>query len=213
MARSASIRKPRLEEAFRRLHSCLCTLWPRLVICLSHPKNMHQLTLKWLANFILLAAGALFQSSAWSQTFLAKPSGQVILTVSGSIASVNQEGKAQFDAAMIDALPAHVITTKTPWYKQATTFSGPRLSEVLAVLGAKGTTLEIKALNDYTVSVPFADATTFQPILARRMDSKVLNVRDKGPLFLVYPFDARPELKNDIYYSRSIWQISSIVIR
>lgn len=174
---------------------------------------MRQVKLKWLANIVMLGAGLICQSSSWSQTALAKPGGQVILTVSGAIASFNQGGTAQFDAAMIDALPSHDITTQTPWYKQAKTFSGPRLSALLSALGARGATLEIKALNDYTVNVPFADAKNYQPILARRMDSKVLSIRDKGPLFLVYPFDARPELKNDVYYGRSIWQISSIVIR
>jgi hypothetical protein len=38
-------------------------------------------------------------------------------------------------------------------------------------------------------------------------------VRDKGPLFVIYPFDAQPELRNAIYYSRSAWQLRSIEVR
>jgi hypothetical protein len=38
-------------------------------------------------------------------------------------------------------------------------------------------------------------------------------VRDRGPLFAVYPFDALPELRNAVYYSRSAWQLRSIEVR
>ena len=37
-------------------------------------------------------------------------------------------------------------------------------------------------------------------------------VRDRGPLFVVYPFDAQPELRNAVYYSRSAWQLKSIEV-
>jgi hypothetical protein len=38
-------------------------------------------------------------------------------------------------------------------------------------------------------------------------------VRDKGPLFVIYPYDSRPELKSQLYYGRSAWQVSKLVIR
>lgn len=180
-------------------------------------KFMQRLNMNWLTCFMVIAGNILFMPHAWSQQgptpSLATPSTRIILTMSGSIANINHGGAAQFDSAMIDSLPVYSIKTSTPWYKQPMTFSGPRLSDLLAVVGAKGVVLEIKALNDYKVDVPFTDAAQLQPILARKMDGKPLSVRDKGPLFLVYPFDARPELKNDIYYGRSIWQISNIVVR
>jgi len=37
-------------------------------------------------------------------------------------------------------------------------------------------------------------------------------VRDKGPLFMIYPFDAQPELRSAVYYSRSVWQLSEIEV-
>ncbi|MFM1907981.1 MAG: hypothetical protein RLZZ591_1658 [Pseudomonadota bacterium] len=169
------------------------------------------------SNILVMAWFTLLVTNCWSQqaagSALPAPSGRVILTISGAISNVNAAGAAQFDAIMIEALPRHSIKTNTPWYKQSMTFTGPRLSDVLAAVGATGTVLEIKALNDYKVDVPLNDALQYQPILARQMDGKVLSIRDKGPLFLVYPFDARQELKNDIYYGRSIWQISSITVR
>ena len=38
------------------------------------------------------------------------------------------------------------------------------------------------------------------------------SVRDKGPLFLVYPFDTNPETYNEKYFSRSVWQIKEIEV-
>jgi len=144
---------------------------------------------------------------------LPKPSGSVILTISGNIGVRNTPDAAVFDDAMIRALPAQSLRTQTPWYKQAVTFKGPRLKDLLDAVGAQGKTLRIVALNDYAVEVPVEDAQRFGPILSYEIDGKRLSVRDKGPLFLVYPFDSQPELKNDLYYGRSIWQISSIIVK
>ena len=36
--------------------------------------------------------------------------------------------------------------------------------------------------------------------------------RDKGPLFVIYPFDTRPELRNAVYFSRCAWQLKAIDI-
>jgi hypothetical protein len=37
-------------------------------------------------------------------------------------------------------------------------------------------------------------------------------VRTKGPLFIVYPFDAAKELQSSTYYERSIWQLKAIEV-
>ena len=144
---------------------------------------------------------------------LPKPGGSVILTVNGNIAWRNTAEAAVFDAAMIRDLPAQTVHTRTPWYKEAVSFKGPLLKDLLEAVGARGRNLRIIALNDYAVEIPAEDAQRFQPILAYEINGKRLSVRDRGPLFLVYPFDSQPELKNDLYYGRSIWQISTITVK
>ena len=37
-------------------------------------------------------------------------------------------------------------------------------------------------------------------------------VRTKGPLFIVYPFDTKPELQSAKFYGRSAWQLKSMDI-
>ena len=50
----------------------------------------------------------------------------------------------------------------------------------------------------------------FKVIVARLMDDKPIPVREKGPLFVVYPFDSSAELRTSTYYERSIWQLKAL---
>jgi len=156
-----------------------------------------------------LLAAVLVVSSTCSLA-LDKPSGRAILTVSGLIAEKNVGNDAQFDAAMLDKLPQQKMTVETPWYKTAQTFEGPLFRDVLKAAGAKGKKLYVVALNDYAAEIPLADLEKHDVILARKIDGKVLNVRDKGPLFIMYPFDKKPELRTKDIYSRCVWQVNRI---
>lgn len=147
--------------------------------------------------------------AAWA---LDKPAGAPVLTLSGKISVTNVDKKAVFDAAMLAALPQHSFTTSTPWYKAPVKFTGPLLSDVLRAAKASGTTLRAVALNDYKVAIPAEDATRFKVIVARLIDDKPIPVREKGPLFVVYPFDSDSELRTTKYYDRSIWQLKAIEV-
>jgi hypothetical protein len=144
---------------------------------------------------------------------LDKPAGPVVLTVTGQVHMPNDGAKAHFDMAMLAALPQRRFTTATPWYARAREFTGPLLRDVLAAAGARGSTLRASALNDYWVDIPFDDAQRFDPIVARLLDGQPMSVRDKGPLFIVYPFDERPVLRTAVYFSRSAWQLRKIDVR
>jgi hypothetical protein len=122
----------------------------------------------------------------------------------------NAGERAEFDMGMLAALPQHTLSTKTPWYPQAHTFTGPLLRDVLAAVQARGKNLRAIALNDYKVDLPVADALKFNLVLARLMDDKPMPVRDKGPLFIVYPFDSDEVLRNERYYGRSAWQLKAL---
>ncbi len=138
--------------------------------------------------------------------------GKVILTVSGQVSEKNTANTAEFDLAMLEKLPQQSFTTMTPWDKQPITFSGPLLRDVLAATKATGTTIKAVALNDYQTTIPFDDAQKFDVILARLMNGKPIPVKTKGPLFIVYPYDAKPELRSSLYYERSAWQLKSMTI-
>lgn len=143
---------------------------------------------------------------------LDKPNGPVVLTVSGKVRSPNDGSAAQFDMPMLEHLPQTRFTTRTPWYARARNFSGPLLRDVLAAAGAQGTRIQAIALNDYRVDIPWDDAQRHDVIIALRIDDAPMAVRDKGPLFVIFPFDADPELRTQVYYNRSIWQLRKIEV-
>jgi hypothetical protein len=164
-----------------------------------------------MTTIMALTLGLLLSSQAGAQP-LPPPSGTPVLTISGKIGVTNVGSQAVFDAAMLDRFEVRSITTQTPWYPNAVTFSGPALKAVLDAVQAQGRRLKVVALNDYAAHVPVSDATDYGIILARRVNGKALSVRDKGPLFLMYPFDAYAELRRDDLYSRAVWQIRHIAV-
>ena len=69
------------------------------------------------------------------------------------------------------------------------------------------------ALNDYAVDIPVADAVEGGPIVAYEIDGKALPIRNRGPLWIVYPYDARADYRSEVVYARSIWQLDRLDIR
>lgn len=144
---------------------------------------------------------------------LDKPTGPVVLTIEGAIRHTNAGTQAQFDMAMLEKLPQHSFSTQTPWYPSAVSFTGPLLRDVLAAVGAKGAHITAVALNDYKTEIPVDDATRHDVIIARLMNNRPMRVREKGPLFIVYPFDTKAELRSELYYNRAAWQLNLLRIR
>ena len=143
---------------------------------------------------------------------LPAPVGKPVLTISGLIANTNEGDTAVFDVAALEKLGMETLVTTTPWYSGKVRFDGISLSKLMDLVGAKGKSARVLALNDYTTIVPLDDFHKFPVILALKMNGEYMRLSDKGPLFIVYPYDSSPELQNQIYYSRSAWQVSKIRI-
>jgi hypothetical protein len=161
-----------------------------------------------IATTLLLGAWIITPALA-----LDAPKERPVLTVSGKIGVKNAGETARFDMKMIESLPQHSFTTSTPWFDKPVKFTGPLLSDVLAAVKASGTTVSAVAINDYKISIPLTDSTKFQVIMARQINDKDIPVREKGPLFVVYPFDSDAALRTSTYYERSIWQLKALEIQ
>lgn len=157
----------------------------------------------------LFVAGSLITTSAFAAD-LPQPQGRVILTVSGNIENTNAPGEARYDRAMLEQLESRVTETTTPWFEGKKSFEGPLGRALLDQVGAKGEVLKVQALNDYVADVPVKDFYDYDVILAMKLDGKKMRIRDKGPLFIIYPFDEHEELRNELYNNRSVWQIKAI---
>lgn len=169
------------------------------------PKFLQQLFIL----FVLVAVASVSYALDMSKD---QAVGPVVLKINGKIGTKNTAGGAVFDDALLDALPQKSFVTETPWTKGPVKFTGPLLSDVLKAVNASGTNIKAIALNDYKVNIPMEDAKKYGVILARQMDGKTMTIRDKGPLFVMYPFEQFPEIKTSVYFSRCIWQLQSISV-
>lgn len=144
---------------------------------------------------------------------LPQPVGKPLLTIQGKIATVNHDGTAQFDLAMLEHLGMVTIETKTPWFDGPVKFEGVPLSRLMGVVEASGKTIVAVALNDYSSEIPMEDITKYNVILALKRNGEYMPVRDKGPLFVIYPYDSDPGLRSQTFYGRSVWQIAKLIVK
>jgi len=187
----------------------------------SEPWNT--VVLGWARRFVsglfLAALSALWLSAAPLATGpagaqdLDLPEGRVILTISGRIDHTNGKGTAEFDRAMLEAMPATTIETMTPWTDAMARFEGPLARDLMKRVGARGSRVRATAINDYAVDIPIEDFEHYPVILAMKMNGENLRTRTKGPLWVIYPWSDQAELRNETGYSRSIWQVNELVIK
>ena len=136
----------------------------------------------------------------------------MILTIAGDISETNSPDGAAFDMEMLQALPATGFETTTTWTVGEQRFEGVTLKELLASVGAKGTSITATALNNYSVEIPLEAIGDNAPIVAYHIDGQPFSRRDKGPLWIVFPYDAGPEYQTELVYGWSIWQLASLTI-
>jgi hypothetical protein len=161
--------------------------------------------------FALVAAMAVLLAPSPA---MAAEDSEILLDVTGRIApAMNAGGGARFDRQALEAMPQHRITTSTPWTDGVSVFEGPLLCDLLERVGADGTVVRARALNDYAVEIPISDCERYPVILALTRDGARLSRRDMGPIWVVYPRDEFPELQLETVNARWIWQLTEIEVR
>ena len=141
---------------------------------------------------------------------LGVPENDVVLTASGELDVTNVDNTAQFDMDMLMALDSTIIETSTIWTDGVQEFEGVQLHVLLERLGVTSGTILATAINDYTIEIPVEDAVVDGPMIAYKLNQEFMSVRDKGPLWVVYPYDDNTDYRSEVTYSRSIWQLDRI---
>ncbi|WP_395446340.1 molybdopterin-dependent oxidoreductase (plasmid) [Aminobacter sp. UC22_36] len=141
------------------------------------------------------------------------PKGPPILIIEGNIGVTNGNGVASFDRAMLEEIGVSSIETTTPWFTGLVKFEGVPLQKIMELVGADGKEVVAVALNDYKTTIPTEDFARHNVLLALKRDGQYMAVSDKGPLFIVYPYDSKPELQSQKFYSRSVWQLARLIVR
>lgn len=164
-----------------------------------------------MKTFLATACAALYFATSATAGSLPEPNGDVLLTISGEIQNETRDGVILLDRDMLEAMPKVQFTTSTIWTETPVEFTGVSLRHVLDHAGFEGSNIEAVALNDYKVEIPASDIDDGAPIIAYLMNGKEMSARDKGPLWIVYPYDENAKFRSEVVYSRSIWQLDRIV--
>ena len=161
---------------------------------------MYLSILKRALGALLLIAGAAVANEPISNA-------ETVLTVS-------YQGKSHaFSMADLQVMPSETVATETPWTDGMSSYRGVPLSHLLKAVQAKHVqSMKVTALNDYHAVVDYPAIQKYPVILAYEADGKAMRVRDKGPLWLLYPLSDYEALRVPKRHSEMVWQIKTIEI-
>ena len=159
----------------------------------------------------MLATGALLLGTLLIHAQPAPASDAATLLTVRAITASGAEVVTRLGLAELDGLEQHRIETSTIWTEGRAVYTGPLLRDVIDSAGGDAS-LGFRAIaaNGYFVEFPPGAAGTDAPIIATRIDGQTFGVRQKGPLWVIYPYDSDRRFSTEAIHSRSIWQLTEI---
>ena len=143
------------------------------------------------------ASGVLAPTPAWAKD------DEVLLTL------VDGDRKLTWTESQFLALPTERIVTSTVWTPKRT-FEGPNFAGFLDASKVRRDKVRLYALDDYSSVVDVEYARRTGAILAHSQDGVRFSRKDFGPLFLMYPRDAMPELRTAAATANFVWAVIKI---
>lgn len=152
-------------------------------------------------------------------SYLFKPTAVALAIVLGTLSSTAaraevlltiESGKGEavnFTRAQLEAMQRVTFSTSTLWTQGVREFSGVPLKVLLAEAGITEGTVKAVAVNDYVVEIPVEALEPEAPIVADLIDGKDFSRREKGPLWIIYPYDSSNAYRTEENYGRSVWQL------
>lgn len=161
----------------------------------------------------ILLGVALSLSATPVRAELPEPKGTVLLTISGLISETNVEDRAEFDRDMLLDIGMVEFKTTTPWTEGDVTFSGVLLAQLLDRVGPSGSFVHAIAANDYEANIPITILRDEGAIIAMQMNGEALTLRNKGPLWIIFPWSDKPDLDRVEIHNYAVWQLLSMQIQ
>jgi hypothetical protein len=120
----------------------------------------------------------------------------------------------QFSMRQLLAFEQHEVLTANDFVEGKKLFSGPLARDIVkrADMGP-ATMVLMTAANDYTVQVPLTEFYDYDVILALSMEGRKFTLRDKGPIWLIYPMSDFAELRDPFYNHHLIWQLVKMELK
>jgi len=139
------------------------------------------------------------------------PASGAFANSSEQLLSVENHSRTElFDRAALEALPQVTFETTTMWTEGVLQFSGPSLSMVLSQLDINERAVIAEAANDYRTTILPELIGDRYPIIATRINEEPFGVREKGPLWIVYPYDHSEDFQRELIFSSSVWQLEKL---
>lgn len=139
-----------------------------------------------------------FATFAWAE--------EAILTVNSGV-----DGRSvSFTYEELLALPQTEFRTGTIWTSDVDSYAGPSLAAVLDAAEMPHDDLRIYAINDYNVEFPADRISADAPVLAVQVNGNPFSIREKGPIWLLFPFDDDDNYRTEDHFALSVWQLQQI---
>lgn len=155
-------------------------------------------------RFLTIAACALLAVPALAKGTFLPATGTPILEIT------HGEDRYSLDINALQDLPATSFQTSTIWTVDLQSFRGVRLADLLDRLEITDGIAILTAANDYQISIDIDDIEPDGALIAYERNGAPMTLRDKGPLWLVYPYDDDPKFRTEVIYANSIWQLDRI---
>ncbi len=122
-------------------------------------------------------------------------------------------GQATLTLDDLRRLGATELRTATSWTQGTQIFVGVTGARLVQELRAQGREVVAEAVNGYRIVIPFDVFAAETTIIAYSRNGQPMTVREKGPLWVVFPFDADAKFRSDRYKSYAIWSLISVEFR
>lgn len=140
----------------------------------------------------------------WSSAAVAGP---IVLSVqSGSVIK-------EYSLPDLHDMPVVDFQTTTIWTEGVQNFVGVPLAELMKRSEISSGIIRAQAVNDYAVEIDIDEITAEAPIIAYQRNGAGMSLRDKGPLWIVYPYDSDPNYRTEKVYTQSIWQLHRLSVQ
>ncbi|WP_139246469.1 molybdopterin-dependent oxidoreductase [Thalassovita taeanensis] len=110
------------------------------------------------------------------------------------------------------ALPRSGFFTTTIWSEGTQHFQGVWLKDLLGALDVTEGVLTLSALNEYLIDIPVAEVDESDALIAYERNGAPMSARDKGPLWMVFPYDRDLRFQTETVFALSVWQMDRIEV-
>jgi hypothetical protein len=118
-----------------------------------------------------------------------EPAGKRVLRITGVESGNAGAATTEIDFRTLERMPVVKLRIREPFLKRDVSFSGVRMSDLLAITGVPPAAGKIymHALDDYHVTLTQDELTSAGAVLATRANGERIAIKDGGPIRILLP--------------------------